>query len=196
MQNIKIKLNKITAREIGLIADFLERRGVIVYPTDTVYGLGCLAADIKAIKYINKIKKRDKQHFIILVNGLAMVKKYCYISKEQTKYLNKIWPGPVTVILKKKKILPAELTGGLETVAVRYPKNDFLIKLIKRVKQPIISTSLNISGQPVIEDIKLVKAIFKPNMPDLVVDAGKPKRKKPSRIVDITDVSNIKILRK
>lgn len=196
MKTIKTKLYNVTAQEIGLIADFLKRGKIIVYPTDTVYGLGCLSTEVRAIERINKIKKRKKQQFIILVNSLTMAKKYCHICLDQKKFLNKVWPGPVTAILRKKKNLPDELTGGLETVAVRYPKNEYLIKLIKKIRQPIVSTSLNISGQPVIENLILVKTIFKENLPDFLIDAGKLKRKKTSRIVDIIDINNIKILRK
>ncbi len=96
------------------------------------------------------------------------------------------------------KQLPNELTGGLDSVGVRIPnlpKSNFLIKILIGVKVPIVSTSLNISGKRILGRIDDLDNYFKKIKPDLVIDAGQLKAK-PSRLVDLRDINNIKILRK
>lgn len=196
MQTIKINFNKINQEKIGLIVDYLKRGLVIAYPTDTVYGLGCDAKNAEAIKRINKIKgeKRSKP-LLILISDFQMLKKYCFVNLEQIEYLEKIWPGPVTVILKRRPNLPVELTGGLNSLAVRLPKNDFLIKIINETGFPIVSTSLNKKGDKPLANAQNLEKYFK-YLPDLIIDAGEYKRTKPSRLVDIRDMKNIKVIRK
>ena len=195
MKKIKINLNKITKQEFDLIVDYLQQGKVIVYPTDTIYGLGCLATDKKAIREIYKIKKRNKKKsMLILASSFNMVKKYCFLSSAQERFLKKIWPGPVSVILKSRNLLPRELTGGKDSMAVRLPKNNFLIKIIRRVGRPIVSTSINISGRKSLIDVDNTEKYFGAEKPDLVVDAGELKGK-PSRLIDVRDMDDIKVLR-
>ncbi|MDD5290842.1 MAG: L-threonylcarbamoyladenylate synthase [Patescibacteria group bacterium] len=198
METIKINLKKITKNEIDLIIGYLKRGKIIVYPTDTIYGLGCLATNRKAINRIFKIKGRERRKpLLILVNGFKMLKKYCFVSKEQEKYLAKIWKSarPASVILRKKGNLPAELTAGGETIAVRLPKVKFLIKILNEANKPIVSTSLNLSGQKSLDSVSRLDNYFKKRKPDLIIDAGVMKAK-PSRLIDVRDLKNIVILRR
>ena len=196
MKTIKINLKKITKDEVDLIVDYLKRGKIIAYPTDTVYGLGCDARNAEAIKRINKIKgERGLKPLLVLMSDFSMLKRYCFVNLEQMEYLKIIWPGPVTVILKRRPILPDELTGGLNSLAVRLPKNDFLFRIISQAGFPIVSTSLNKKGEKPLLEVKNLEKYFK-YLPDLVIDAGECKKTKPSRLVDIREVKNIKILRK
>ena len=196
MKTIKIDLNKIVEADIKLIVDYLKQGKVVAYPTDTVYGLGCDARNAEAIKMINKIKgERGKKPLLILISDLQMLRKYCFVNNEQMQYLEKIWPGPVTVILKRRPNLPKELTGGLNSLAVRLPENDFLIKIINEVGFPIVSTSLNKKGDKPLRNPQNLEKHFK-YLPDLAVDAGECEKIKPSRLVDLRDVKNIKVIRK
>ncbi len=196
MKTIKINLKQIKKAEIDLIVDYLKQGKVIAYPTDTVYGLGCDARDASAIMRINKIKgERGKKALLVLISDFKMLKKYCFVSTAQLEYLEKNWPGPMTAILKRRPILPEELTGGLNSLAVRLPKNDFLIKLISKAGFPIVSTSLNMKGERPLLNVKNLESHFK-HLPDLTIDAGDCRRTKPSRLVDIREVENIKVLRK
>lgn len=204
MRVIKVDLNNTTQEQIDLIADHLKRGMVIAYPTDTIYGLGCDALDEEAIKKIKKIKNRNnkkakkqeiKKPLLILISGYKMLRKYCFINQQQEEYLKSIWPGPVTVILKCRPNLSTELTGGLNSLAVRLPDNDFLIRIISEVNFPIVSTSLNKKGEKPLPNVKNLEKYFK-YLPDLVIDAGKCKKTKPSRLVDLRDIKNIKVLRK
>jgi len=196
MKQIKINFKNITEKQIDLVVDYLNRGEIIVYPTDTIYGLGCLATKKKAINRIYKIKKRSKSKpLLILVSSLTMLKEYCYVSKRQYEHLKAIWPGSVSAIFRSKDLLPPELTGGGDSVAVRFPKNDFLVKLIKRVGVPIVSTSVNVSGQKSITGLRDLENYFKTHKPDLIIDAGELKGK-PSKLIDVRDINNIKVLRK
>jgi len=198
MQLIKVNLSKISKKEIGIISDFLRKGKVIIYPTDTIYGIGCLADNKKAIRRIFKIKQKDKNKpLLVLAGSLARAKKYCRIGKKQADYVKKIWPGPVSVILESRGVLPEALTGNKKGagLGIRLPKNDFLIKILKSVKTPIVSTSANMSGGDPIYDPKYLDKCFKKEKPDLMVDGGVLKGKA-SKLVDLRDMDNIKILRK
>lgn len=199
MKTIKINPKKISELEIKDIAAQFKRGFVVAYPTDTIYGLGCIATDVKAIAKIFRMKKRSKNKpLLILAGSLTMLKKYCYINKKQSDYLKKIWlkgGKPVSVVLQSRGILPAALSGGADGIAARLPKNDFLIKIIRKAGAPIISTSLNISGREYKENVNGLEKYFGKNNPDLAIDAGVLKGK-PSRLVDASDVENVKVLRK
>lgn len=197
MKKIKINLNKTTKEQIDLIVRYLKQGKVVVLLTDTIYGLHCLATDKKAIDRVYKTKKRSrKKPLIILVSSISMLKKYCYVNKKQTEFLKIARKRPTTVVLKCKQSLPNELTAGSASVAVRLPKNNFLIKIIRKVKKPIVSTSLNIEGKRSLTTLNNLDKYFKKSQPDLVIDTGKTKKAKPSRLIDIRDIKNIKVLRK
>ncbi len=186
METIKINIADIKNKEIDLIANYFKKGKVIAYPTDTIYGLGCAAADEQAIKRIYQIKQiTAPRPYIILVSSLAMLKKYAYIKQKKIAYLNKVWPGPVTVVLKSRNNLPANILGPDKSIAARLPKNDFLIKIIKGLGKPIVSTSLNLSGQPNLTDLNKIKAYFKDNKPDLAINAGSLPKRRPSKIIDL-----------
>lgn len=201
MEYTKIDWKKINKEQVDLAINYLKAGKIIVYPTDTVYGLGCLATDVKAIKKIYAIKKRDKNKpLLILAKDIEMAKKYCFLSKEQEKYIKELKLGrkPVSFILKKKNKLPKELSGGQDSIAVRLPdllKNHFLTKILEEVESPIVSTSLNISGRKNLNRPSRLENYFTKEKPDLVIDAGVLKAK-PSRLVDIRDLGDIKTLRR
>jgi tRNA threonylcarbamoyl adenosine modification protein (Sua5/YciO/YrdC/YwlC family) len=196
MEIISIKQNKISNNELDFIVRYFKQGKIIAYPTDTIYGLGCRANKKRAIDRIYKIKRKKADvPMIVLVSSISMIKKYCFLSRGQEEMIKRA-TGPTTFILKSRGILPNEVSGGRDSLAVRLPKNDFLIKMIKQVGRPIISTSLNISGKKNINDLSKVNKYFHTVKPDLVIDAGPVKRKQASRVVDIRDLNNIKVLRK
>jgi L-threonylcarbamoyladenylate synthase len=223
MQTIKINKNKITDEQIDLIVDYLKRGKVVAYPTDTVYGLGCDAREPRAVGKIKKIKGRgdkkarkqenkktkgqaNEKAMIVLVSDFKMLKEYCEVSEEQEKYLRNVWKephpalsfvrrgSPTTVILESKGNLPKELTGGLNSLAVRLPDNDFLVKIISECGFPLVSTSLNKTGELTMTNARNLEKYFK-DLPDLAVDAGESENTKPSRLVDIRDMENVKVIR-
>ncbi len=201
MFQISIKKNENRPEIISQIVDFLRDGAMMVLPTDTIYGFSCRADDDKTIKRIYKAKQRSaRKPFIILVSSLAMAKKYVHISKKNELILKKYWyldKRPTTVILNHRGLLPESLTGGQAGLALRLPKSDFLIKIIKKINTPLVSTSLNISGKESLNQLSELSLIWpsKSKQPDLVVNSGKPRSLRPSRLIDLRGLV-VNILRK
>lgn len=187
---------------ITAAARSLKEGRVLVLPTDTIYGLSCRADDKTAIKKIQRLKKRDpKFALLVLVNSLAMLKKYVFLSRRQAELISGYWrkgQRPTTVILRHRGNLPKELTGISDGLALRLPKSKFLIKILDRVGVPLVSTSLNISGEKTISDLKNL-ALSLPAAGrdlDLIIDTGAPRRRTPSRLIDLRDEEHPAVLRK
>lgn len=201
MDHVYLKNKEVKPAIIKLIAGSLKKGQVVILPTDTIYGLSCLATDAKAIKRIQKLKKRDaNKPLLVLIGSIALLKKYTFVSRRQEAMLKKIWfasTRPTTVILRHRSRLPKELTGRSDGLAVRLPKNEFLVKILQVVKQPIVSSSLNLSNQESIADLKLLDRYFPAGSlhPDLAIDTGLCRRKRPSRLVDLRTENKPLILR-
>lgn len=191
MKQIKLDLNNINQVEEALnsAAEILQNDGAIIYPTDTLYGLGANALNEDAILKIYKIKKQDKNKPIsVIVKDIKMARKIACIDSKVEKILNKIWPGPITVVLRKKDIVPYNLTGNGETVAIRIPDNEFISSLMKKIDFPITATSANISGENNLLKSKEIIDKFKKAKfaPDLFIDTEDLKNPTASTIIDLT----------
>ncbi|MFP4515000.1 MAG: L-threonylcarbamoyladenylate synthase [Parcubacteria group bacterium] len=196
MKIINIDKNKYN-NHLELISNYLNNSQVIATPTDTIYGLSALASDTAAIDKVYKIKNRaPEKKFILLVSDLEMAKKYAKINKKQEIYLQSVWPGPITVVLEAKTAAK-DLSSKKETIAIRNPNFNFLIDIIKKVNCPLISTSVNTSGNKNLNSALEINKYFqeKEYKPDLIINA-KPGGYKSSRVLDIIDINNPIILRK
>jgi len=126
----------------------LKDGGVILYPTDTIWGLGCDATNPKAVEKIFQIKKRtDSKSLIVLVDGLDMLYRYIKEVPEVAEQLIEVSDQPLTIIYPGAIGLAANVIAEDGTVGIRVPDHDFCKKLIYRFRRPIVSTSANISGQ-------------------------------------------------
>ena len=182
---------------INKIVKEIKKGKVIVCPTDTVYGLIADATNKKAVDRLFKIKKRPRMKPIpIFVKDLKQAKELAEIDKNQEKFLKKVWPGKITVVLKRKKIKTKLYGLNKDTIALRIPKFKLIIEIIKKTSRPLAETSVNISNQPPITKIEKIIKHFKNRelQPDLIIDAGNLKPAKPSTIIDLTG-SEPKILR-
>lgn len=176
---------------IGRVRDVLANGGVIIYPTDTIYGLGVDATREDLIKRIFTIKKRSEQKPLsVICSDIGMVKKYAFVSERNRRILEAIWPGPITAILPGLFKLPEALSGRAKTVAVRIPDSDFVLALVRQFGRPITATSANISGektptsgQKAIEHFREHRAA----LPSLVIEAGEVADSSPSAILDLSD---------
>jgi len=189
IEEIKENINEIIAA--------LKNGAVLVCPTDTVYGFVCDATNKKSVEKIFKIKKRDKSKSLpVFVRDIKMAKKYAIIKDREEKFLNENWPGAVTAVLKGKKGL-APLVYKDKTIALRQPNYDFITEIFKKFKRPLAQTSVNISDQLYMTDVKEIVKVFdcEEYKPDLVIDAGHLPKNKPSVIIDLTSEKN-NILRK
>ena len=168
----------------------LKSGGVLVYPTDTLYGLGCNAVDKRAVERIYTIKNREgRKPLSILVSDYAMLLEYCTVSSAQERILHSLLPGPYTFILPLRKPLPAA-TGA--TVGIRVPEHYFMRQISKELKMPIVSTSANLSGE---KDAATLSDVSRPvsSRADLLIDGGICLYGKGSTVIDLV---NMKILRK
>lgn len=130
-------------------ANIIKRGGLVVFPTETVYGLGASALDSDASKKIYAAKGRPSDNpLIIHVSSPEDAEKYCVTSEVYYKLASRFMPGPLTIIMPKREIIPLEVTGGLDTVAVRCPQNSVARALISLSGVPIAAPSANISGRP------------------------------------------------
>jgi L-threonylcarbamoyladenylate synthase len=169
------------------IAQAVAAEGVIVYPTDTFYGLGANCFSRQALRRIFEIKKRPVSRGLpVLVSDLEMATGLAAELPPVFQALaSRFWPGPLTVVLKAASHLPLELAGPGRTVGIRLPAVDWLRELIRVIGLPLVTTSANISGQGEIESAEEVKNVFAGTV-DLIVDGGKTKGGKPSTVVDLT----------
>ncbi len=208
MKVIKVDLDNFSKEDIEIIAEEILAGRVVVLPTDTIYGLSAITTDKKAIRKIYRIKKRtlkQQKHLILLVKSFCMVRRYCYLSLKQHRYLKERWKRgqrALTVILRGRRsyfqerdINLFELISDDNGVAMRRPNNKFLLALLKEVDEPIVSTSLNITGKEDLRDISKVDKYFIEVKPDVVVDAGFLPKQKPSRLEDLRDMGNVKVYR-
>ncbi|AMC10458.1 translation factor Sua5 [Lutibacter profundi] len=133
--------------EINKALEILKNKKILLYPTDTVWGIGCDATSKEAVKNIFKIKKRsESKSLIILVNNIEMLKRYISsISKEIINLLSKT-NKPTTIIYKNPVGLAKNVVASDNTVAIRIVKQEFCNQLIAKFGKPIVSTSANISG--------------------------------------------------
>ena len=196
---LRLKINQKNFQKIVKIVEQPIKQGkVVVCPTDTVYGLIADATNKKAVDRLFKIKKRPKTKSIpIFVKDLKMARELAKINKKQEKFLKSVWPGKVTVVLKRKKTKTKLYGVAKKTIALRIPKYELLISLAKQLNRPLTGTSANISGQPASTKIKEILQQFQDqkHQPDLIIDAGNLKPGKPSKVIDLTG-SEPKILRK
>lgn len=200
MEIVKTTEGKINKKDFNKVVDVLRSGKVIAMPTDTIYGLSCVASKANAIRKIHKIKETSlEKSLIILISNLAMLHKIAFVDDLQEAYLKKIWFAkkntPTTLILRRKKSKLGAACAHGEKIAVRLPKNELNYKIIEGLGEPLVSTSLNRSGNLPLKKLKDIEKEFS-LLPDLIVDSGSTKRKRASRLIDISDINNIKILRK
>lgn len=187
-----IVLGGISSRHIlTRLTEMLGAGGVAVVPTDTVYGLIADARNEDAIRKMFAIKQRSQERaFPIFVRGIAMARQYAYISDAKARFLEGVWPGPVTAIFRHKEKLPTLITGGKGTIGIRMPDNAFILELLARLDSPLAQTSANISGEPVAKNADEVKRYFvsPEHQPDLLIDGGEVSGMS-STVIDCTGAS-------
>lgn len=164
--------------------DVLADGGVIIYPTDTVYGLGANIFDNKAVRNVFKIKQRNLlKPLSILVSNTDAIELVARISIYQKDTIDKYLPGPYTFILNKTPIVPRVVTGGLTHVGVRVPENKIACKLASIF--PITTTSANLSDEKVLSSPEDILKQLGCDV-DLVIDVGPLEAKSASTIIDLT----------
>jgi len=171
-----------------MIATVLERGAVMLYPTETVYGLGCDVRNEKALAKIYVLKGRPMgKPFIVLVKDLRMAKRIARFSLAAERLARKFWPGPLTLVLRTRK---GALLGRYfqRTVALRVSPHPFVRKLFRHIGFPLVSTSANRSGKQPAHSVRELRRQLGARMRkiDMIIDAGMLPRRRPSTVVDLT----------
>ena len=187
MQVLKVDSAKPERRVLDAAAEAVLRGGVIAFPTDTVYGLGCSLLDVAAVEMVGRLKRRAREHaYISLIPdpsqalGLALS-----VSGVAKRLIDRFWPGPLSLVFVAAEIVPMRVRGSGGTIALRCPNDVLSHALLQRIGGPMVSSSANLSGQPPAATAEEVVATFG-NQLDLVLDGGPRRGGVPSTLVDVS----------
>ena len=184
---VKVNPNFPEPEKIRLATNTLMEDGLVVYPTETVYGLGANAISEKAVKKVFEVKRRDPGEPVsVAVSSLEMAKKIANVTKDAEKIFRWLLPGPLTLVLQAKLGLPKLLMGGREKIGIRMPNSKVALELVRMAGVPLTSTSANLSGglEPSTAE-EAVRQLGK--RVDLILDAGRCPISLPSTVLDLTE---------
>lgn len=184
----------ITEEALNEIIEILKNDGIIIFPTETVYGIGCNALSSIGIDKIYKVKNRPlDKHLNIFVSNTNEINKYAYVTfKLEEKIINNYMPGAITIILKSKNVLNS-IAFEDDTIGIRIPDNKIMLELLNRIDFPLATTSANISGKMSNINIDSLIKDFDDKV-DAIIDGGQSTLGLASTIVKVED-DEIKILR-
>jgi L-threonylcarbamoyladenylate synthase len=184
---IKIESQKYSRNDLSTIVSVLKEKGLIVYPTETFYGLGANCFSPEAVKKIFVLKRRNRiKPLPIVISDLSMLDSVVgEIPSAAKPFIDFYWPGPLTIIFPAKPHLSEELLGENKSIGVRLPAHLGLRDLVNHAGFPITATSANISGEEELSDPKKVFDIFTGKV-DCIVDGGITKGGLPSTVIDFT----------
>ncbi|WP_066629384.1 L-threonylcarbamoyladenylate synthase [Labilibacter marinus] len=184
-------------KDIRTVADTLRKGGVVIYPTDTIYGIGCDINNAKAVERVARIKNINlkKDHLSFICHDLSQISEYTKSLNNATfKAMKKNLPGPFTFILNANTNVPKLFKNNKKTVGIRVPDNNIIRELVKELGHPILSTSVHDEDE-VIEyttDPELIYEKYQ-NLVDIVIDGGYGDNN-PSTVIDCTN-GDFEILR-
>lgn len=184
MKILQINPHNPQQRLIDQVVASLRQGGIIAYPTDTMYGIGCDIFNQKAVKRIYQIKRRDKDKpFSFICSNLKDVSQYCYLSNSAYRLMKKCLPGPYTFVLQAMKIVPKIMMSKQKTVGIRVPENKICQQIVESLGNPILTTSATLE-----EDIYLSEAFEVEerlgNQIDIIID-GEPITPAPSSVISL-----------
>ena len=184
-----LKIHPVTPepRLISKVAGILRAGGIIIYPTDTVYGIGCSVEDKNAIERIYLIKhQRKAKPYSFVCSDLTHISEYAHVSNAAFKIMKHLIPGPYTFVLPaaRMKQLPKILVSKRKTVGIRVPNSPITLALVKELGHPVLSTSVSIDDGGLLNDPEAIAKRFK-NEVDIIIDGG-TLRSDPSSVIDLT----------
>ncbi len=173
-------------RLVRKVVEVLEKGGVIGYPTDTIYGVGCDLFNPEAIRKIHRLKKMQKNKPLSFIcSDLKDISRYAYVSNSAYKIMKRLLPGPYTFILRATKLVPKVAMTKQNTVGIRIPDNKICLTLVRELGHPIISTSVSDSTEGLYNDPSDIDERFGKQL-DLVIDGGTIVAEH-SSIIDLTE---------
>ena len=176
---------KATKNNIIAASNIVKRGGLVVYPTETVYGLGCSPLDTRAVKRVLDVKGDRNKPLPVLAAGIEDVERVAFISQKGKRLAAKFWPGPLTMVFPKKSSLPDIVTFNHDSVGLRIPDNNIALQLISLCGGLLIGSSANITGEEPPRDVQEISGKLK-EMVDVVLDGGPAVEGTPSTVADLT----------
>jgi tRNA threonylcarbamoyl adenosine modification protein (Sua5/YciO/YrdC/YwlC family) len=178
-------------RLIMKIVDILKSGGVVVYPTDTYYGIGCDIMNKKAIDKIYQIKQRNRSKpFSFICSDLKNISRYAKVSNYAYKTMKRLLPGPYTFILEGSKLVPKIMLTKRKTAGIRVPENPICLMLVKELGNPVITTSATMPDGTIFHDASLIHDYFG-NRVDAVIDGSIVPGSPSSVIMLINDIPEV-----
>lgn len=183
-----IKINPINPQErlIFKVIECLKQGGIIAYPTDTYYGIGCDILNKKAIEKIYSLKQRDRDKpFSFICSSLKNISQYAKVTNYSYKTMKRLLPGPYTFVLEGSRMVPKIMLTKRKTAGIRVPDNRICIALVETLGNSIISTSATKPDGTIFDDPSLIHDFFGKRL-DMVIDGG-PVEGKPSSVIRLID---------
>ena len=181
---IEINSENPQIRLIRKVGDILKKGGVIAYPTDTYYGIGCDIMNKKAIQRIYQLKQRDKNKpFSFICSGLKNISRYAKVSNYAYKTMKRLLPGPYTFVLEGSKLVPKIMLTRRKAAGIRVPDNAICLALVEELGNPVISTSATMPDGTIFDDASFIDEFFNSRL-DAVIDGG-PVASQPSSVVSL-----------
>ncbi|HEX2924719.1 MAG TPA: L-threonylcarbamoyladenylate synthase [Ruminiclostridium sp.] len=184
---IKIDAANIDKNKLRPAAEALQTGRIVAFPTETVYGLGANALDEEAVKQIFKAKGRPSDNPLIvhIADRKKVTELTASVPEKAAALMDKLWPGPITLVMKKSSVIPDVITAGLDTVAIRMPEHPVALELIRLAEIPVAAPSANVSGKPspttachVLDDLD--------GKIEMIVDAGSSRVGLESTVLDVS----------
>lgn len=174
--------------DLQFAANIIKQGGLVIFPTETVYGIGVNGLDVNAIKKLYKVKNRSfDKPTSLLVSNMDMVHQIAKdINDVENQLMEKYFPGPLTIILKKNDIVPDIVTGNQDTVGVRMPSSEIARKLVEYANVPIATSSANVAGKPSGTNLEMILKDFEGKV-DYIIDGGTCELGIASTIVKVID---------
>ena len=159
-------------RLIRRAVEILRGGGIIIYPTDTVYGMGCDLFNKKGIERIYEIQRRDrKQPLSFICADLKDISRYARVSDDAYKIMKRLLPGPYTFILEASRLVPKIILPKRQTTGIRVPDNRICQALVAEMGSPVISTSVKDGGGELLSDPRIIEELFGKRV-DIIIDGG------------------------
>jgi tRNA threonylcarbamoyl adenosine modification protein (Sua5/YciO/YrdC/YwlC family) len=188
---IKINSQNPPQRLIQKVVDILKNGGIVVYPTDTYYGIGCDIMNKKAIERIYQLKQRNKSKpFSFICSGLKNISHYAKVSNYAYKTMKRLLPGPYTFILEGSKLVPKIMLTKRKTAGIRVPDNPICLALVNELGNPVITTSATRPDGTIFHDASLIHDYFGKRI-DAVIDGSIVPGQPSSVILLINDIPEV-----
>ena len=183
-----LKINPVNPQErlIRRVAEHLKKGGIIAYPTDTFYGIGCDIMNKKAIERVYQIKQRHKNKpFSFICSNLKHISLYAKVSNYAYRTMKRLLPGPYTFILEGSKLVPRMMLTKRKTAGIRVPNHPICFSLTEALGNPILSTSATLPDGEILMDPSLIHDRLNPHL-DIVIDGGTTPGR-PSSVISLMD---------